>query len=104
MGAGWCPSPSDSVLSISIRAPDRCPNRKYANIANEIRGQIESGRLAPGARLLPAKELGDHMGCHQHTVRHALKMLMCEGFLKCVSGTYVTDMPSRLNEMTTLNR
>lgn len=62
-------------------------NYKYTTVANEIRGQIEAGRLTPGARLLPAKELGARMGCHHHTVRQALKKLMREGYIESISGS-----------------
>ena len=60
---------------------------KYAHVANEIRRQILTGSLASGTRLLPAKKLGALLGCHQHTVRHAFKILLQEGYLESRSGS-----------------
>ena len=50
-------------------------NPMYRQIAEDLREQIESGRLDPGQQLLTEIELRDHYGASRNTVRDAIKLL-----------------------------
>jgi GntR family transcriptional regulator len=48
----------------------------YRQIAEDLRGQIESGRLEPGQQLPTELELREQYGASRNTVRDAIKWLM----------------------------
>jgi DNA-binding LacI/PurR family transcriptional regulator len=68
------------------------PQHKYSEVAEDILRRIESGELAPGARLPGVRALGEQFACNYHTVRHAFTTLARQGYLemKTGSGTFVT--------------
>ena len=68
------------------------PSRQLAAI---IRSQIESGELAPGARLPAIMTLADQYEIAPVTVRKALDILKREGLVHGVSGygTFVVERP-----------
>lgn len=64
---------------------------RYAEIAEGLRTQIESGELAPGQRLPSERELSRQLGVTRPTLRQALQDLESEGLLqrRLGSGTFV---------------
>ncbi|MDK1479148.1 FadR/GntR family transcriptional regulator [Sinorhizobium sp. 6-117] len=66
--------------------------RLYRQVADQIRGLIERGDLAPGSRLPSERELAHKLGVSRPTIREALIVLEVEGFIdiRMGSGIYVT--------------
>jgi GntR family transcriptional regulator len=58
----------------------------YQKIAEDIRGQIESGELARGAQLSTEEALGAKYEASRNTVRDAIKRLTVQGFLETRPG------------------
>jgi GntR family transcriptional regulator len=63
----------------------------YRQIAEDLREQIELGRLKPGQQLLTELELREHYGASRNTVRDAIKWLTNLGLVetKPGQGTFV---------------
>lgn len=59
---------------------------KHRQIADELRGQINRGELAPGAQLPSEAELGAEYGASRTTVRAALGTLTNEGLISSEAG------------------
>ena len=78
----------------------------YLEIADDLRGLIESGELQPGDRLQTERELVEHYGVARMTVRHALDILQLEGLIDRkrgrTGGTFVRVVPPLL-ELTRLD-
>jgi GntR family transcriptional regulator len=55
---------------------------KYAQIVSEVEQAIADGRLAPGDRLPPERELAAEHGVSRMTVRQALQTLESRGLLR----------------------
>jgi DNA-binding GntR family transcriptional regulator len=53
----------------------------YVQIAESLLDQIESGKLAPGQRLPPERELSRALGVNRLTLRQALDVLETQGLL-----------------------
>jgi GntR family transcriptional regulator len=70
-----------------------CDVPLYVQIADSLLDRIESGRLLPGDRLPPERELSDGLGVNRLTLRRALRVLESQGLLirRQGSGTYVAD-------------
>jgi GntR family transcriptional regulator len=68
------------------------PTPKYRQIAEDLRGQIESGTLAPG-RKLTETELRDQYEVSRNTVRDAIKWLTNLNLVesKAGQGTFVAE-------------
>jgi GntR family transcriptional regulator len=68
----------------------------YRRIADDLRGQIESGMLAPGAQLPTEGELMEDYGASRNTIREAIKQLVTPGLVetRAGQGTFVTEPPS----------
>ena len=64
----------------------------YQQIAEDLRAQIESGDLAPGAQLPTELELGDRYSSSRNTIRDAIKRLTSQGLVETRpgQGTFVT--------------
>lgn len=64
---------------------------KYRILADKLREDIVSGKLADNEKLRTEKELMEQHGVSRQTVRHALSLLETEGYIKSRrgSGTYV---------------
>jgi GntR family transcriptional regulator len=64
----------------------------YHRIADELRGRIESGELAPGAQLPTELELREAYEASRNTVRDAIRRLIGLGLVetKPGQGTFVT--------------
>lgn len=58
----------------------------YRQIAEELREQIESGRLKPGAQIRTEIELREHFGASRNTVRDAIKWLTSLGLVETRPG------------------
>ncbi len=55
-------------------------------IASQVRGALVSGRLEPGDKLPPARELAAGLGVNMHTVLRAYSMLRDEGTIELRRG------------------
>src|SRR5512143_1963312 len=65
----------------------------YNQIAESLLDQIESGKLVPGSRLPPERELSEMLGVNRMTLRQALHLLQAQGLLirRQGNGTFVAD-------------
>jgi hypothetical protein len=68
-------------------------NPMYRQIAEDLRAQIESGKLRPGQQLRTELELREHYGASRNTVRDAIKWLITLGLVETRpgQGTFVTE-------------
>jgi GntR family transcriptional regulator len=66
----------------------------YQQIAEDLRAQIESGDLAPGAQLPTELELRDQYNSSRNTIRDAIKRLTSQGLVETRpgQGTFVTRL------------
>ncbi len=73
------------------------PRRLYRQIADQIRGLIESGEVARGARLPAERDLAKQLNVSRPSLREALIALEMEGLLdvRVGSGIYVTQPDER---------
>ena len=64
----------------------------YQQIARHFRAQIESGRLAPGDRLPPTRDMARQLGIGRSSVVSAYAQLQAEGLIAAHAGggTYVS--------------
>lgn len=69
--------------------------RLYQSIAAQIRGLLDQGRFAPGARLPPERELALQLGVSRPSLREALIALEIGGRveIRMGSGVYVCEQP-----------
>src|ERR1700723_3119842 len=70
----------------STREEGPVGNPVYRQIAEDLRGQIESGGLAPGQQLRTETELGKRYGASRNTVRDAIKWLISLGLVETRPG------------------
>lgn len=65
----------------------------YQQIADDLRAQIESGKLKPGQQLEPELELRERWGASRNTVRDAIRQLLTLGLLVTQpgKGTFVAE-------------
>ena len=65
----------------------------YHQIADDLREQIESGKLAPGAQLPTELDLRERYGASRNTIRDAIKRLISLGLVETRpgQGTYVVQ-------------
>jgi GntR family transcriptional regulator len=61
-------------------------NPMYRQIAEDLREQIESGRLEPGQQLRTEIELRERYGASRNTVRDAIKLLTALGLVETRPG------------------
>jgi GntR family transcriptional regulator len=68
----------------------------YRRIADDLRGKIESGELAPGNQLPTENDLMKQYGASRNTIREAIKMLVTPGLVetRAGQGTFVTESPN----------
>jgi GntR family transcriptional regulator len=71
-------------MLIRLAAQDESP--LYDQIAGQLRRAIGEGKLAPGERLPPARELAESLEVHMHTVLRAYDALRQEGLLDVRRG------------------
>ncbi|MFC0115421.1 GntR family transcriptional regulator [Kibdelosporangium aridum] len=65
----------------------------YRQIADHLRGQIESGKLAPGSPLPSERELVDTYDASRPTIREAVKLLRTSGLVVAQHGRGVFVRP-----------
>jgi DNA-binding GntR family transcriptional regulator len=65
----------------------------WRQVADDIRADIEAGKIPAGARMASETELVEQYGVSRVTVRRAIKELADDGILDVVHGrgTYVRD-------------
>jgi len=75
----------------------RSPTPRYAQLADVLRGRIERGIWAPGARMPSLDDLIEEFALARVTVRQAIGLLHREGLVSPQQGrgTFVTARPSR---------
>ncbi len=68
-------------------------NPMYRQIAEDLRAQIESGKLKPGQQLATEIELREHYGASRNTVRDAIKLLTTLALVETRpgQGTFVVN-------------
>ena len=83
-------------LHLSLDAPDRATGDLAARIYHRVLEAVHDGRLAPGERVPPTRELAVQLGVSRGTVTTAYDRLVAEGFLqtRVGAGTFVTRAPT----------
>ena len=73
------------------------PRRLYQQIADQIRGLIQGGHFAAGARLPAERDLAQQLGVSRPSLPEALIALEIEGSdeIRMGSGIYITAEPER---------
>jgi GntR family transcriptional regulator len=68
-------------------------NPMYLQIAEDLREQIESGKLPPGSQVRTEIDLREHYNASRNTVRDAIKWLTTRGLVETRpgQGTFVTE-------------
>ena len=59
----------------------------YRRIADELRGEIESGRLGPGHQLPTEDQLSKQFDASRNTIRDAIKSLITLGLVETGQDT-----------------
>ncbi|MCL4801118.1 MAG: FCD domain-containing protein [Burkholderiales bacterium] len=75
----------DMPEALAIRAVDR-PGRLSDQLVAALRGRIESGELAAGARLPTEQALGARFGVSRAVVREAIARLQADGYVETRQG------------------
>lgn len=89
------PATSDAARPLhAVLEPVR-KTRVYAGIAAQIHRLIADGRLKPGDRLPPERELAEVFGVSRTSVRDAIRVLETQGLLESRhgDGTVVREIP-----------
>lgn len=73
-------------------------NPAAARVVGHVQALIARGRLRPGDRLPPERELALHVGVSRPSVRAGLRWLTAMGVVRARqgSGTFITDGPPRI--------
>ena len=79
-------------MQIHLSAADGVPI--YAQIVNQVKYLIASGRLAPGEELPPIRVLAERLVVNPNTVARAYRELEISGVVekRRTAGTYVSDL------------
>ena len=75
----------------------------YAQLIAQLQQQIVSGRLQPGERLLPVRELAAEAGVNPNTMQRALMEMERQGlvFSQRTAGRFVTQDLDRVRDLKT---
>lgn len=76
---------------------------RYRQIAEDLRGQIELGTLAPGDQLGTEMELQERYNASRNTVRDAVKWLISRGLVETRPGQGTFVRPAVIPFVTTLS-
>jgi GntR family transcriptional regulator, transcriptional repressor for pyruvate dehydrogenase complex len=81
------------VLDLDV-LPALNRERLYQQVADHIEGLVDSGRLQPGDRLPPERELAETLHVGRGVIREAVKVLNTRGLVtvKPGLGTYVSEI------------
>jgi GntR family transcriptional repressor for pyruvate dehydrogenase complex len=71
-----------------------------AQVVEHVRREIEAGRLGPGDRLPPERELAQKMGVSRPSLRSGLRTLQAMGIIHARrgAGTFIVEGPPRLGK------
>jgi GntR family transcriptional repressor for pyruvate dehydrogenase complex len=71
-----------------------------AQVVEHVRREIEAGRLGPGHRLPPERELALQMGVSRPSLRSGLRTLQAMGIItsRRGAGTFIVEGPPRLGK------
>src|ERR671911_83376 len=74
----------------------------WVQIEEQLTERIESGRLAPGERIPPERELAEHLSVSRMTVRQALASLAARGLVErgVGRGTFVRESRKVVHDLT----
>ena len=83
-------------MQIHLSAADGVPI--YAQIVNQVKYLIASGRLTPGEELPPIRVLAERLVVNPNTVARAYRELESAGMVekRRTAGTYVSELGSPL--------
>jgi len=89
----WTMRPWSFPVSLSVDSPESL----FLQITRAITGDIERGRLKPGAVLPGSRTLAQNLGVHRNTVLAAYRELCAEGWIQSAGRTtrVVEDVPAR---------
>jgi len=62
----------------------------FAQVASAVRAEVVAGRLSPGDRLPPARDVAAALDINVHTVLHAYQDLRDEGLIELRRGRGAT--------------
>jgi DNA-binding GntR family transcriptional regulator len=76
-----------------VRVDHGSPEPVFLQIADIIRGRIESGRYTPGTAVPSIERIRQETGVSIMTIRKGMKVLADEGLVRIVpgKGTFVTE-------------
>jgi DNA-binding transcriptional MocR family regulator len=88
---------STSAEALAFHLESHDPRPLYVQLADQLVEAIESGRLAPGARLPAMRDLARELGCALVTVSQAYELLGARGRLisRVGKGTFVAEPPEQ---------
>jgi GntR family transcriptional repressor for pyruvate dehydrogenase complex len=71
-----------------------------AQVVDHVRREIEAGRLGPGDRLPPERELAQQMGVSRPSLRSGLRTLAAMGIIHARrgAGTFIVEGPPQLGK------
>ncbi len=83
-------------MNLHISANDGVPI--YLQIVNQVKYQVASGRLVPGAEMPPIRVLAERLLINPNTVARAYRELEVSGIVvkRRTAGTFVSDAGSPL--------
>jgi DNA-binding transcriptional MocR family regulator len=75
---------------ILVRLEKQSPVPLFKQIVQHLTGLMDEGRLQPGDRLPPTRELGATLGVHRSTVVRAYEEIRALGYLESRAGSFTT--------------
>lgn len=103
MAARLPPGPGDVLSEISVDRTSPVP--LYFQLARQMAGAIEAGRLDPGTRIENEVRLAEHLGLSRPTMRRAMQYLVDQGLVvrrRGVGTRVVSPQVRRSLELTSL--
>lgn len=87
----------EPLFELPIDLPQRGSRTLLRTLHAQLRGAIVDGRLQPGVRLPPTRELATAYGVSRNTAVATYDLLLSEGYVEARQGdgTYVTEVRSR---------
>jgi GntR family transcriptional regulator len=84
-----------SAMSEAYRVDPHAAEPSYLQLAAQLRGRIADGRIGPREALPSISQLTGETGLAVNTVRHAVAVLVEEGYAYTVPGrgTYAAEDP-----------